>query len=126
MKDLFTADVSERSDGLPALRYRFKRSAYEKLQRTQLGITILFTDNAEWSNEQIVAAYRGQHHVENAFRRMKDVHYVSFRPAHHWTDQKQLVHAFTCVLALLLGSLLRCKLARKGKLGLELRWYLVL
>ena len=114
MKDLFSADVSERSDGLPALRYRFKRSAYEKLQRTQLGITILFTDNAEWSNEQIVSAYRGQHHVENAFRQMKDVHYVSFRPAHHWTDQKLLVHAFTCVLALLLCSLLRCKLARKG------------
>jgi transposase len=114
MKGLFAADVSERSGGLPALNYRFSHSAYLKLQRTQLGITILFTDNAGWSNEQIVTAYRGQHHVENAFRQMKDVHYVSFRPAHHWTDQKLQVHAFTCVLALLLCSLLRCQLARKG------------
>lgn len=114
MKDLFTAHVSERPDGLPALRYQFNRAAYEKLQRTQLGINILFTDNDEWTDEQIVAAYRGQHHVENAFRQMKDVHYVSFRPAHHWTDQKLQVHAFTCVLALLLCSLLRCKLARKS------------
>ena len=113
MKSLFTADVSERPDGLPALRFRFNRSAYERLQRTQLGITILFTDNDEWSNERIVTAYRGQYHVENAFRQMKDIHYVSFRPAHHWTDQKLLVHAFTCVLALMLCSLLRCKLARK-------------
>jgi transposase len=114
MKDLFSAEVSERPDGLPALSYHFKHSAYKKLQRTQLGINILFTDNAEWSDEQIVAAYRGQHHVENAFRQMKDIHYVSFRPAHHWTDQKLQVHAFTCVLALLLCSLLRCTLARKG------------
>ncbi len=114
MKGLFTADVSETSDGLPALHYRFDRSAYKKLQDRQLGITILFTDNDRWSDEQIVTAYRGQHHVENSFRQMKDVHYVSFRPAHHWTDQKLKVHAFTCVLALLLCSLLRCKLARKG------------
>jgi len=114
MKGLFVVTVSERPDGLPALRYRFNRPAYEKLQRTQLGITILFTDNAEWTDEQIVTAYRGQHHVENAFRQMKDVHYVSFRPTHHWTDQKIQVHAFTCILALLLCSLLRCKLARKN------------
>jgi len=114
MKSLFAVTVSERPDGLPAVCYRFNRSAYKKLQRTQLGITILFTDNAEWTDEQIVTAYRGQHHVENAFRQMKDVHYVSFRPAHHWTDQKLQVHAFTCVLALLLCSLLRCTLARKG------------
>ncbi len=113
MKSLFVVTVSERPDGLPALRFHFNRSAYQKLQRTQLGINILFTDNDEWSDEQIVTTYRGQHHVENAFRQMKDVHYVSFRPAHHWTDQKILVHAFTCVLALLLCSLLRCKLARK-------------
>jgi transposase len=114
MKGLFVVTVSERSDGLPAVHYRFDRFAYERLQRTKLGITILFTDNAEWTDEQIVTAYRGQHHVENAFRQMKDVHYVSFRPAHHWTDQKLRVHAFTCVLALLLCSLLRCTLARKG------------
>jgi transposase len=114
MKDLFVTDVSERSDGLPVLHYHFEHSAYKKLQRTQLGINILFTDNHEWTDEQIVAAYRGQHHVENAFRQMKDVHYVSFRPAHHWTDQKLQVHAFTCVLALLLCSLLRCKLTRNG------------
>jgi hypothetical protein len=30
LKGLFAADVSERSDGLPALNYRFKHSAYEK------------------------------------------------------------------------------------------------
>jgi transposase len=33
---------------------------------------------------------------------------------HHWTDQKIRVHAFYCVLALLLSSLLRRTLAQKG------------
>jgi transposase len=114
MKELFDIDMTEQSDGLPVMHYRFDQSAYGKLQRTQLGKTLLFTDNADWTDEEVVSAYRGQHHVENAFRQMKDVHYVSFRPAHHWTDQKLQVHAFTCVLALTLCSLLRCKLARKG------------
>lgn len=113
MKDLFAVHVAKAKNG-PVLHFRFNRRAYEKLQRTLLGKTILFTDNDGWTDEEIVAAYRGQHHVENSFRQMKDVHYVSFRPAHHWTDQKLMVHAFTCVLALLLCTLLRRELARKG------------
>ena len=114
MKDLFVVTIKEAENGLPSLRYRFDRVAYMRLQRRRLGKPLLFTDNAHWSDEDIVSAYRGQHHVENAFRQMKDVHYVSFRPAHHWTDQKLKVHAFTCVLALMLCSLLRCELHRKG------------
>jgi len=114
MKDLFAADVSVDSKGLPVLRYRFDRRAYEKLEKNQLGKTLLFTDNDHWSDEEIAAAYRGQHHVENSFRQMKDTHYVSFRPVHHWTDQKVRVHALTCVLALLMSSLLRRELAGKG------------
>jgi transposase len=45
---------------------------------------------------------------------MKNPHFVSWRPLHHWTDQKIRVHAFYCVLALLLSSLLRRTLAQKG------------
>jgi transposase len=114
MKDLFAIDLSLDAHQQPQLRYRLDRTAYPRLERTLLGKTLLFTDQADWSDEEIVAAYRGQHHVENAFRQMKDLHYVRFRPAHHWTDQKLRVHAFTCVLALLLCSLLRRELSRKG------------
>ena len=45
---------------------------------------------------------------------MKNPHLVSWRPLPHWTDQKIRVHAFYCVLALLLSSLLRRTLAQKG------------
>ena len=58
--------------------------------------------------------YRAQHHVEDAFRDMKDPHHIALRPQHHWTDQKVRVHVFTCVLALMLTSLLRRELSTKG------------
>ena len=54
-------------------------------------------------------ASRAQHHVERAFKQMKNPHWVSFSPAFHWTDQKLRVHVFYCVLALLLSSLLQRK-----------------
>jgi transposase len=45
---------------------------------------------------------------------MKDPQFVSWRPLRHWTDQKVRVHAFYCVLALLLAALLRRTLAHQG------------
>ena len=97
------------------LRYQFRQSAYDKLSSTLLGKTILFTDHGpDWSDEQIVLAYRAQHHVEADFRRLKDPHYLSFRPTFHWTDQKLRVHAFYCVLALMILNLLRRQLAQSG------------
>jgi transposase len=113
MKDLFEAEVSEDA-GLPKLTYRFKKRAWERLQKTLLGKTILFTDNAEWSDVEIVRGYRSQHHVEAAFRTLKDPHHIAIRPQFHWTDQKIEVHVFCCVLALTLCSLLRRELAKKG------------
>lgn len=45
---------------------------------------------------------------------MKDCHHIALRPQYHWTDQKVEVHVFCCVLALMLCSLMRRKLHRKG------------
>ena len=113
MKDLIQAEVTLR-DNKAQLHYRVNQTAWHRLQRTLLGKTILFTDQDSWSDEEIVLAYRGQYHVEEAFKRMKNPHFVSWRPLHHWTNQKIRVHAFYCVLALMLSSLLRRTLAQKG------------
>ena len=43
---------------------------------------------------------------------MKNPQWVSFSPTFHWTDQKLRVHAFYCVLALMLSSLLQRKAAQ--------------
>lgn len=114
MKQLFHAEVGVGPDKLPVLSWRFDELAWKKLQDTLLGKTILFTDRDAWTDEQIVLAYRAQSHVEAAFRRMKDPRFLTFRPTFHWTDQKLRVHAFYCVLALTILSLLRRKLAQQG------------
>ena len=103
MKELFAVTVEER-DGLPWLIYHFDRRAWNRLQKTLLGKTLLFTDNADWSDVGTVRCYRAQHHVETGFRCMKDAHHIGLHPQHHWTDQKIRVHVFCYVLALMLCS----------------------
>lgn len=114
MKGLFSAEVRAAENGRPLLTFGFLQKAWAELDRTLLGKTILFTDRPEWTDEQIVLGYRAQHHVEASFRRMKDPQYLTFRPIFHWTDQKLRVHAFCCVLALMIASLLRRRLEQAG------------
>jgi transposase len=113
MKGLFRWQVSE-DRGLPMLTFRTDPAALAQFIRKHLGKTILFTDNDAWSDEQIVLAYRSQFKIEHAFRDMKHPHYLGWSPMFHWTDSKIRVHAFTCVLALTLTSLLQRTLHQKG------------
>ena len=113
MRDLFKVKVRE-EDGLPRVNYRFQRRAWEHLQSTLLGKTLLFTDQAGWSDAELVRGYRAQHHVESAFRQLKDSDCIAIRPQYHWTDQKITVHVFCCVLALMLCGLLQRELSRHG------------
>ena len=114
VKLLLKAEVRAVRQGLE-LTYSTDRAALDRLCRVQLGKTLLFTDNADWADEDIVLAYRSQYHIENAFRQMKNPHFLGWSPMYHWTDSKIQVHAFYCVLALLLTSLLQRELARKGE-----------
>ncbi len=113
LKDLFEVDLAE-VEGLPVLSYRFREAAWQQLQATRLGKTILFTDRTDWTDAEVVRGYRSQHHVESAFRDLKHIKHLSLRPQRHWTDQKIQVHVFYCVLALMLCSLLRRDLDRRG------------
>src|SRR2546429_9198534 len=110
MADLFAVQVRKNRAGLPRLSFRFRDKAYQHLPATLLGKTLLFTDRSDWTDEQIVLAYRAQHPVEANFRRLKDPNYLTFRPAFPWTDQNLKVHAFYCVLRLLLLNRFRRKL----------------
>lgn len=114
MKELIPMEVAQGKDSLPTVEYGLDRSAWVRLKRTLLGKTLLFTDQNTWSDEDIIEAYRGQANVEAAFRQMKDTRFVTFRPAHHWTNQKLRVHAFYSVLALTLSALLRKRLRNSG------------
>ena len=99
---------------VPTLTYRTDTAAFARLVHIHLGKTILFTDNDTWTNEEIVAGYRAQYHIESAFRDMKNPHFLGWSPMFHWTDSKIRVHAFYCVLALTLISLLQRTLHQQG------------
>lgn len=60
-------------------------------------------------------AYRSPYHIEETFKQMKDPHFLRWSPSHHWTDQKIRIHAFYCVLALLLSSVLHREVWQKGE-----------
>ena len=52
--------------------------------------------------------------MESAFRDLKDPRMLSTRPQFHWTDQKLHVHAFVCVMAYLLVTLLHRRARQKA------------
>jgi transposase len=106
--------VQVQEGDVPTLSFETDHAALLRLIDKQLGKTILFTDNDDWTNEGIVLGYRSQHHIEDSFRQMKHPHYLGWQPMYHWTDSKIRVHAFTCVLALTLSSLLQRTLHQKG------------
>ena len=112
LKSLIRFQVRE--GGGPTLAYHTDATALAKLIRRQLGKTILFTDNDAWTDEEIVLGYRAQYHIESAFRDMKNPHFLGWSPMFHWTDNHIRVHAFYCVLALTLISLLQRTLHQKG------------
>jgi transposase len=114
MKELFVWNVWKEIKGCIQMNSVFNDNAFEKLKAERLGRAILFTNHDEWSTEQIISVYRSQYHIEEAFRRMKDSKYLSFRPIHHFTDTNIRVHAFYCVLSLLLASLLKKELEKMG------------
>jgi len=113
MKDIFLYDVLE-SNGNIHLVYRHSEAQLENVRRLHLGKTVLFTDREDFTNEQIVTAYRNAWHIESSFKQMKDTKHLTVRPMFHWTDEKIRVHIFYCVLAYRLCSLLIKELSEKG------------
>jgi transposase len=114
MSDIFDYAVTGEPGQTPAITFSLNDERWEKLQERVLGKSVLFTDHGNWTNEQIVSAYRSQYHVEEAFKQMKDTKYLSFRPIRHFSDAHIRVHAFYCVLALTLTGLLNKELEQMG------------
>ena len=113
MCDIFSYTVEERDKNI-YLSYIPSDDELERIRRDYLGKTVLFTDRRDFSNEQIVLAYRSAWHVESAFKQMKNPKHLAVRPIFHWTDEKIRVHIFICVLAYRLCSLLIKELSAQG------------
>lgn len=113
MKELFEIDVTQEK-GLPRLHYALNHDALDKLYNERLGRTLLITDHLDWTGRDVIDAYRSLTAIEDVFKNMKNADYLRWQPSHHWTDQKLKVHAFYCVMALLLANLVRKTAVESG------------
>lgn len=114
LRSLLCYEITRAGKGPVRIRLWSDWQEYQRLLTRYFGLRILITDRAEWSTAQIIEAYRGQSKVEAAFRDLKDPHMFSTRPQFHWTDQKLHVHAFMCVTAYLLVTLLHLRAEQKA------------
>jgi transposase len=103
LRELLRIEYHPRRRGANRLEFWIDEDARSRLYSEVFGKRILVTNRHHWSTEDILLAYRGQSHVEAVFRQCKDVEHLAVRPQYHWTDQKIHVHAFMCLLALLLA-----------------------
>ncbi len=103
IQDILKYEIIELSDGQPSYNYFIDEVAFEKLKEETLGRRILVTNRYEWSNEEIILAYRGQSKVEYAFKNLKNPYHLAIRPQYHWTDQKIEAHILMCLIGYLLS-----------------------
>lgn len=108
-------DFDRHRHGSDRLHYWVDEQAQAHLETEVFGKRIIVTNRDEWSTEDIVLAYRGQHHVEAVFRQCKDDEHLAVRPQFHWTDQKIQIHAFICMLALLLARVVERQARELGR-----------
>jgi transposase len=119
LRQLVQTTVTLDSAGVPQLSYQADPAAQQKLSDTYLGKTLLITGHKQWSDAQVIRAYRSQFVIEEIFHEMKDRHIGAWWPLHHWTDTKIQVHGLYCTLAVLLRALL-WRRARQAGLRLSM------
>ena len=114
LRQLVQTTVTLSSAAVPQLSYQAAPAAQQKLRDTYLGKTLLITGHQEWSDAQVIRAYRSQFVIEQIFHEMKDRHIGAWWPLHHWTDSKIQVHGLYCTIAVLLRALLRRRARQAG------------
>ena len=111
LKDVITV---EHDLAAGSFAYRNNPDAIDHIAEREWGKRLIFTDRHEWTDQEIIAAYRAQSKGENAFRQDKDREFVSYSPTFHWTDQKLKVHGFYCTIALMIVSLIERQIRHAG------------
>ena len=111
---LVATSVTLDAGGLPQLGYEALTDAQETLKDTYLGKTLLITAHAQWTDAQVIRAYRSQFVIEEIFHEMKDRHIGAWWPLYHWTDSKIQIHGLYCTIAVLLRALLWRRAQRAG------------
>lgn len=113
MKDIFNCQIID-TGAVPEISFTISEERFNSLKEKTLGKTVIYTDHTDWDTGKIVSAYRSQYHIEKCLKQMEDSKHPGFRPVYHWTDKTLRVHAFYCILALLLSNLLNMEIKKLG------------
>jgi hypothetical protein len=104
MKEIFDSDIGISGD-LGSFSYNLNFEKYNYIKSHILGKTVIFTNRDDWSNEQIVSAYRSQFYVKSWFDQMNDYNALPFLKITHSSDSNITVHSFCNLLSLTLSCL---------------------
>jgi transposase len=102
LKAFLTVTYDPAKEGSERLSWSLDTEERGRIEE-HFGKRVLITSRHDWTDEAILSAYRGQSQAEASFRQLKDDDHLAVRPQYHWTDQKIRVHAFICLVALLMA-----------------------
>lgn len=114
LASLFHINLEIKGDGWMTISWELDPTAKAKWIQERLGKIVLMTNQRQWSSQEIIEVYRGQNHIEQLFRHLKNPHFHAVRPVYHWTDQKIKVHVLICLLGFLLAQLTWVKTKQAG------------
>src|SRR4029077_10095162 len=114
LRQLVQTTVTLNSAAVPQLSYQAAPAAQQKLSDTYLGKTLLLTSHKEWSDAQVIRAYRSQFVIEQIFHEMKDRHIGAWWPLHRGKDSKIQAHGLYCTIAVRLRARLRRRARQAG------------
>ena len=83
-------------------------------KKAAFGKKIVFTNLMDVTTETILSYQKSGCQIEDSFHHLEDRDLVAYHPSYHWTDSKIRVHAFVCVLVLLLLKLLQFQARQNG------------
>jgi transposase len=113
MSKLFRATITEGAPA-PSLSFEEPAEAWQQLEETVLGRSLLVTNRGDWAPEQIIGASRVQSHNEHLFRDVKDPGGVSMLPLRHRRDRALRAHALLVMLGVVLAKVLQRRVNRAG------------
>jgi transposase len=114
LRQLVQTTVTQSLAGVPQLAYQADPTAQQELTDTYLGKTLLITGHKDWTDAQVIRAYRSQFVIEEIFHEMKDRRIGTWWPLRHWTDSKIQVHGLYCTIAVLFRALLWRRVQQAG------------
>lgn len=86
----------------------------EKIYRSSMGKTVIFTDDKTTPTKEIVEIYSSRNKIEEDYKWLKNKLLIPLKPMYVRKDNKIRAHVFLCVMGLLLYNYLLLKINKSG------------